>query len=72
MFLTDFAGGTCLYMFFPDRSDVWVFFSMPKKKKSAPLNKKEFPTGNEVSQTPWGRPNEKLIVHVVPIQFRGN
>ena len=34
--------------FFPDHFGVYVFFSVP-------LSKKEFPTGNELSQTPWGR-----------------
>ena len=35
--------------FVPDHFSVWVFFSVP-------LSRKEFPTGNLLSQTPWGRP----------------
>ena len=32
---------------------------------SVPLSKKEFPAGNSLFQTPWGRPIKTLVVVVV-------
>ena len=46
--------------FVPDHFSVWVFFSVP-------LSRKEFPTGNLLSQTPWGRPRYKKVIVVVPL-----
>ena len=49
-----------LLVFFPDHFSVWVYFSVP-------LSKKEFPTGNSLLQTPWGRPIKTLVIVIVVI-----
>ena len=40
---------------------VWVFFSVP-------LSKKDFPTGNSLFQTTWGRPKKAWLLLLYPSQ----